>query len=73
MIQLMTCPICKKSVSAVEAAESKTLPFCSRRCQQVDFFRWTDGRYAIEESLDDRPDIVEKLAEEFDEFDEADG
>lgn len=69
MIQLMTCPICNKAVSALEAAQSKTLPFCSARCQRIDFFRWTDGRYAIEESLEDRPDILEKLADDFEETD----
>ncbi|MFM8474684.1 MAG: DNA gyrase inhibitor YacG [Planctomycetaceae bacterium] len=26
------------------------MPFCSRRCRQVDFFRWWDGRYACGES-----------------------
>lgn len=70
MIQLMTCPICNKAVSAVEAAQSETLPFCSRRCQQIDFFRWTDGRYAIETPLDERPEILEQLAEQEGEFDD---
>ncbi len=70
MIQLMTCPICKKTVSAEDAEKSKVLPFCSERCRQIDFFRWADGRYAIEEPLENRPDLLERLAEEGEDFDE---
>lgn len=71
MIQPMTCPICKKPVSADDVAQAKVLPFCSDRCRQIDFSRWSDGRYAIEEPLDDRPDILEKLVEDGEfEFDE---
>jgi endogenous inhibitor of DNA gyrase (YacG/DUF329 family) len=35
------CPICDKP------AEEKHLPFCSRRCAQVDLNRWLSGAYAI--------------------------
>ena len=35
------------------------LPFCSKRCQQTDLYRWMTGKYAIVEELS--PD---QLAEE---------
>lgn len=73
MIQLMTCPICKKIVTAENEQQSKVLPFCSERCRQVDYFRWSDGHYAIEEPLEDRPDILEQLAQDDEDFDEMGG
>jgi uncharacterized protein len=35
------CPICGKP------ADEKHLPFCSKRCAQVDLNRWLSGVYAI--------------------------
>lgn len=35
------CPICGKP------ADEKHLPFCSKRCAQVDLNRWLSGAYAI--------------------------
>jgi uncharacterized protein len=35
------CPICGKP------ADEKHLPFCSKRCAQVDLNRWLSGGYAI--------------------------
>ncbi len=49
MSKQATCPICK-NVLPVEPPQ--TAPFCSSRCQQVDFFRWSEGRYAIVDQLD---------------------
>lgn len=51
MIRLPTCPICDKALSPDAVEQKKHFPFCSKRCQQVDFFRWLDGRYAIVETL----------------------
>jgi len=65
----MTCPICKKPVSAEDQEQSKLLPFCSNRCRQIDFFRWSEGSYAIEESLDERPDLLADPAENDEEYD----
>ena len=48
----MTCPICGKPVPPAADPAASTVPFCSLRCRQVDFFRWNDGRYAIVEPLD---------------------
>jgi uncharacterized protein len=36
-----SCPICGKPA----APESR--PFCSRRCAQIDLFRWLKGSYRI--------------------------
>ena len=51
MIKLPECPICKKAIVGEVARQSEFLPFCSERCRRVDFFRWFDGKYAIEEPL----------------------
>ena len=45
-----TCPVCARPVSAEPVG--KDHPFCSRRCRQVDFFRWCEGKYAIQEPID---------------------
>lgn len=37
----MSCPICAKDV------DPKYVPFCSRRCADVDLGRWLNGSYAI--------------------------
>ena len=52
MIKPPTCPICHKPIVGDAARESDWFPFCSERCQRVDFFRWNDGKYAIVEPLD---------------------
>ena len=36
-----TCPICGKE------AEEKYIPFCSKRCADIDLNRWFSGKYAI--------------------------
>jgi uncharacterized protein len=35
------CPICGK------AASTEFWPFCSRRCADVDLYRWLSGGYAV--------------------------
>ena len=52
MIGPQTCPICSKALIPDAASESEFFPFCSQRCKNVDFSRWTDGKYAIVEPLD---------------------
>lgn len=62
MVRPVTCPICHKPVQA-----SESLPFCSDRCKQIDFFRWNDGRYAIVEPLDPNrlpEELLDKLEAE---------
>lgn len=52
MIRPQTCPICDKELAADAARTSSLFPFCSERCRRIDFFRWSEGRYAIVEPLD---------------------
>ena len=58
MIRPPTCPICDKELSSEVAIGSGLFPFCSERCKRIDFFRWSEGKYAIVEPLDpeDLPD-----------------
>lgn len=51
MVRLNTCPICGKTVPPATDPSGAMAPFCSQRCREIDFFRWSDGRYAIVESL----------------------
>jgi len=59
-----TCPICAAALAPQAAQESPLYPFCSLRCKQVDFFRWTSGRYAVVEPLS-----IERLQQEASEDD----
>lgn len=59
MIRPATCPICDKPLVREDGTAPETAPFCSKRCQQVDLYRWFDGKYAIVEELP-----PERLAEE---------
>jgi uncharacterized protein len=52
MIRLPECPICGRAVAPATDPTPTFAPFCSRRCKEVDLFRWCEGRYAIVESLD---------------------
>jgi len=51
MIRPQTCPICGNELAADAALESDFFPFCSKRCRQVDLYRWSEGKYAITEPL----------------------
>jgi endogenous inhibitor of DNA gyrase (YacG/DUF329 family) len=61
MVRQPTCPICKTQMATAIAADSTFFPFCSERCRNVDLLRWSDGRYAIVESLDPAqiPELLE--------------
>lgn len=59
MFPTTTCPICGTALPPAAADESPLFPFCSRRCKQVDLYRWMTGRYAVVESL-----TIERLVEE---------
>lgn len=64
MIRPISCPICKKPLGGISPAENRYAPFCSERCRQVDFFRWSDGKYKIVEQID--PNLIpEKDPEDF--------
>ncbi|MFQ5734218.1 MAG: DNA gyrase inhibitor YacG [Planctomycetaceae bacterium] len=61
MIKPLACPICGKEIVDSAAAAESLFPFCSRRCQEVDLYRWSEGRYAIIEPVS--PDELQE--EEF--------
>ena len=51
MIRRQTCGVCKKELKL--DAPQQFFPFCSERCRNIDLYRWTEGRYAIVEPLDE--------------------
>ncbi len=63
MIRRQTCPVCRKKLEG--GAESETFPFCSERCRRIDYFRWSDGKYAIVDPLSPE-DLSEIDESEFD-------
>lgn len=44
-IKSVDCPNCKKTVAWTEENESR--PFCSKRCQLIDFGEWASERNSI--------------------------
>ena len=72
MIRLPECPICGKSVPPASDPTASYAPFCSKRCKEVDFFRWCDGRYAIVESVDPEKELLKTAESEFDIGEELD-
>ncbi|QDT29573.1 DNA gyrase inhibitor YacG [Gimesia panareensis] len=64
MIQPQTCPICRKVVTVKAGDDQSAFPFCSKKCRDVDFFRWSEGRYAIVEELDPRLIELQRLEQE---------
>jgi uncharacterized protein len=55
------CPICGRP------RDQKYTPFCSRRCADVDLYRWLNGNYAIpgsDEPDDERRDVGNKTEDE---------
>ena len=57
MIQRQTCPICEKELPVDAGSSLGTFPFCSERCRRVDFFRWSEGKYAVVEDFD--PELID--------------
>jgi hypothetical protein len=54
MVQLR-CPVCEKRF---DSEQTEAMPFCSRRCKQIDLGRWLEEQYAL-------PCEPEEAAEEF--------
>ncbi|MFT4651965.1 MAG: endogenous inhibitor of DNA gyrase (YacG/DUF329 family) [Porticoccaceae bacterium] len=52
-VTIVKCPTCKKDVAWTK--EQKYRPFCSQRCQQIDFGDWASESYSIpvDPSFDD--------------------
>ena len=51
--QKTQCPICQKDC---DTSLLDFLPFCSKKCQDIDLHHWLDGKYFI---ADDTQMIVE--------------
>lgn len=51
---IVACPTCKKVLRWT--VENEFRPFCSERCQLIDFGAWVDEKHTIpgEQSFDDR-------------------
>ncbi|TNF06426.1 MAG: DNA gyrase inhibitor YacG [Gammaproteobacteria bacterium] len=45
MTKMVNCPECGKPVAWIE--ESLFRPFCSKRCQQLDFGGWANESFSI--------------------------
>jgi len=56
----ITCSICGKQFESESAAH---MPFCSRRCQEIDLSRWLGEEYGFpmegREDVDETPDREE--------------
>lgn len=44
-IRVVKCPHCRKSVAWIESEKHR--PFCSQKCQLIDFGDWASERHAI--------------------------
>ena len=61
----MKCPICKIKI----IAKTKSWPFCSQRCKDIDLYNWLNGEYTYfdeEEAaplkfVDPEEDVPEKF------------
>jgi len=49
MIQPQNCPICEKQIKS--SKEETHFPFCSKRCRDIDLYRWSNGEYVIQRDL----------------------
>jgi Uncharacterized protein conserved in bacteria len=53
-IKQVNCPTCQKIVPWTE--EEIYRPFCSKKCQLIDFGEWAAERYTIPEEEGEAPD-----------------
>jgi endogenous inhibitor of DNA gyrase (YacG/DUF329 family) len=52
----VNCPTCRKIVRWTEAEPYR--PFCSKKCQLIDFGEWAAERYGIAEEEGEKPDTA---------------
>ncbi|PIE44465.1 MAG: DNA gyrase inhibitor YacG [Gammaproteobacteria bacterium] len=64
-IGYVNCPTCKKPVAWVAANDYR--PFCSQRCQMIDFGEWSSESYKIPV----KPDIIRLNEEALEELAES--
>lgn len=57
---ILTCPTCGKPFDSERTA---AIPFCSRRCQQIDLGRWLNEEHGMpierEDGMEELPDPPE--------------
>ena len=56
----LRCPVCD---TLVDPEISLSLPFCSRRCRQLDLNRWLSEDYSIERVRDSEEEEVDAMEE----------
>jgi len=52
-MSVLRCPVCNKPF---EPEASEAMPFCSRRCQQIDLGRWLNEDYGVPLEPEDQQD-----------------
>ena len=58
--KLPTCPTCGDPVD--QDSPLAIMPFCSRRCQQIDLGRWLDEKFSL--PLEGEEDVEERFDRE---------
>ncbi len=64
--EFIPCPICSKRF---DIGLTEAMPFCSKRCREIDLNRWMEEEYGVPWEPD--PDEVEELEESSDYLDET--
>lgn len=62
MDKKVPCPTCKKE--SVWSTDNAFRPFCSKRCQLIDFGNWADGSYTIPDGSANDEEYEGQSAEE---------
>lgn len=65
---MINCPRCGKA--AVYAPQNKYRPFCSERCQQSDFYAWSEEEYKVAGPAATEDEQTETASEDNDSFNE---
>jgi endogenous inhibitor of DNA gyrase (YacG/DUF329 family) len=55
------CPVCEQ---AFDTQHSRSMPFCSPRCREVDLRRWLDERYSMPIEREEEPDFSREEADD---------
>jgi endogenous inhibitor of DNA gyrase (YacG/DUF329 family) len=55
----LRCPICQRTMDALEPAQWPEAPFCSRRCRLIDLGRWLGEDYRIAADTDEDEEPLE--------------
>lgn len=55
-VRHVNCPTCRKSVAWIDTEQFR--PFCSRKCQLIDFGEWAAERHSI--AADTPPDAMDE-------------